>query len=409
MNVVRLLPLLLALAAVGAVGGARAEEGAGSLAEALAQGRPLLELRPRYNHIEESDKPQNTRGGTVRIAAGWRTAPWHGLRLTAELLHTDHIGKKRFNDEVALIPTSPYPLLPDPRHTGVNRLHLDYAAIEGMSLRLGRQIVRLDNQRFISDNDFRQIPTVFDGLTGVYEGFENVRLFAGHLRRLRNALGVTNDLELTLLNAAWNPRPGHALGAYTYLHDDARATNAGFANTSYRLLGGRAEGGWPVAGGIEARYLAELAWQRPFAGGDARIHARYWRLGAGLGTSSWAVRYDHEVKGSNAGLYGLQTPLTDRYGFNGWALRFTTTPREGLVDRWVTARWVLPLATLYVEAHRFRADFTGRDYGRELDVGVTVPLGENTLARLQHARYRPGAGQVAPDVDKTWLTFTYTY
>jgi len=31
------------------------------------------------------------------------------------------------------------------------------------------------------------------------------------------------------------------------------------------------------------------------------------------------------------------------------------------------------------------------------------------MLRLQHARYEPGGGQVAPSIRKTWITLTYTY
>ncbi len=405
MKTPRLAVLVLVLAGA-ASANANAQDGVATPAAAFAQGRALLELRPRLNRIEESDKPELAEGGTVRATVGWQTAPWHGLRLTMELLHTDHFGRKRFNDQVSQIPTSPYPLLPDPTYTGANRLHADYAGIEGLRLRLGRQLVRLDNQRFVSDNDFRQIPTLFDGVAARYDGFENVSLFAARFGRVRNSRGETNALKLTLFNAAWNPAPGHGVAAYAYFHDQPRTANStGYADNSHRVAGVRAEGGVRAFAGFDAQYLAEFAQQKPHAGGAAAIDARYWRLGGGLASDALSVRYDHEVRGSNAGRYGLQTPLTDLYAFNGWALRFTTTPREGLRDRWVTLRWALPRATLFAEHHRFDSDFGNLDFGRETDAGITVPVFDGAVLRLQHARYR--STQVR--VDKTWLTLTYTY
>jgi hypothetical protein len=41
---------------------------------------------------------------------------------------------------------------------------------------------------------------------------------------------------------------------------------------------------------------------------------------------------------------------------------------------------------------------------------LTYPLLTNLNARLQHARFRAGAGARTPnDVDKTWLTLAYSY
>jgi hypothetical protein len=203
--------------------------------------------------------------------------------------------------------------------------------------------------------------------------------------------------------------PGHALAAYAYFHDQAQnGAFTGFANNSYRVAGIRAEGAarW---GELDLPYTLEFAQQRRYAGGDYRIDADYWRAGAGVAWRAWTVRFDHETKGSNRGLYGLQMPLTDFYGFNGWTLHFFNTPRAGLRDQWLTGRYAFGAFTLYAEAHRFRADFGSTDLGREKDIGLTYVASRNVLARLQHARYDPGAGTPDPSIRKTWLTVTLAY
>jgi hypothetical protein len=373
-------------------------------------GRFEAEVRPRYNHIEESDRPLVTEGGTLRAVAAWHSAPWHGLRLTLEGIHAAHFGPERFNDDPARFATSPYPLLPDPRHTGWNRAHVDYSPIEGVRIRAGRQRLRLDNQRWISDNDFRQVPQLFDGVTVAHDLPANARVTAGHYTRIRDTSGDAQDVKLTVLNAAWNPAPGHAVAAYGYFHDQPKTANfTGFADNSYRAIGVRAEGTAWRWGRFDVPYVAELAVQRPHGGGDRRIRAKYWRVGAGLATGAWTVRMDHETRGSNAGQYGMQMPLTDFYGFNGWTLHFFTVPPEGLRDRWATLRYAVGPLTLYVEGHRFRSDFGALDLGREADVGVTWEAGPGTHLRLQHARYDPGSGRDAPEIRKTWLTLTWTY
>jgi hypothetical protein len=373
-------------------------------------GRFSLELRPRYNFIDESDKRLDTEGGTDRAIVGWRLAPMDGVRGVVEAIHTGRIGRKRFNDDSALRVTSPYPLLPDPRYTGANQVYVDYTGVDTLRMRLGRQVVRMDNQRWISDNDFRQIPQLFDGLVLEHTGFASTRLTASHFRRVRTTSGVVSDLRLTLLNAAWNPAPGHVLGAYSYFHDQPyNGAFTGFTNSSYRVLGARAEGSFARAGALDFPYIAEVAQQKNHAGGDSRIDARYWRLGGGIGGGAWTARYDYEVKGSNRGLYGLQMPLTDFYAFNGWALHFFNTPRQGLRDQWLTARYALGDFTLYGEAHRFRSDFGGVGLGRELDLGVTYAWGEHCVIRLQNAKYDPGARTPDPAIRKTWLTLTLSY
>ncbi len=380
------------------------------IAESLAPGRFTLELRPRFNRIEESNYPERTQVGTVRAVAGWRSAPFHDWRLTLEGIHTDHFGSGSYNDNGALLATSPFPLLPDPRYTGVNQAHVEYSGVEGLRLRMGRQIVRMDNQRWVSDNDFRQIPQLFDGVSAAYTGIAATELSAAQYWRVRSTSGVVSPLKLSILRAAWNPLPGHALSTYGYFHDQpANGAFTGFADNSYRAIGVKAEGSAASFANVEIPYIAEYAQQRRYADGDSRIDANYRRAGAGLATTDWTLRYDYEVKGSNAGVYGLQMPLTDFYAFNGWTLHFYNTPRQGLRDQWLTGRVVAAKATLYAEAHRFGSDFGDIGFGRELDLSIAYPLMENGVLRLQHARYDPGAGTPDPRIRKTWLTFALTY
>ena len=174
----RIACVAAALCATAATTCPRADDDAFGLGESLARGRFTFELRPRYNRIDESDKPERTQGGTVRVAAGWISAPFHDTRLTLEGIHTDHIGAKRFNDSGALSAASPYPLLPDPRYTGVNQANVELDGVDALRVKAGRQVVRVDNQRWVSDNGFRQIPQVFDGISVAYTGIEAAQLEA---------------------------------------------------------------------------------------------------------------------------------------------------------------------------------------------------------------------------------------
>jgi hypothetical protein len=376
------------------------------LEDAIAAGRFALELRPRYNRIEETDKAEVTRGGTARAVAGWRSAPFEGFRAALEAIHTDTFAKD-FNDNPAL--ASDYPLLPDPRYTGLNQAYIDYAS-DALAVRAGRQVVRLDNGRWLSDNDFRQIPQLFEGFSARYAMPAGTELAGAYFDRQRTTSGDLRSLKLTLLHAAWNPVPGHAMAAYAIFHDQAQnGAFTGFADNSYKVAGARAEGAFAVRPWLQLPYTLEAAEQRPYANGDERIRASYWRAGAGAGSSAWTLRYDEERKGSNGGQYGLQMPLTDFYAFNGWTLHFFNTPRQGLRDRWLTGRYGVGDFTFYAEGHRFRSDVGNVDFGREVDMSVTYAWGEHLVARLQHARYDPGSGTPDPAIRKIWLTVSLAF
>lgn len=387
------------------------EEESLSLLEAVTKGRPLVQIRSRYAHIDEDAKQKYTDALTVRATLGWQSAPFHDFRFLVQGIHTDYFGSKRFNDNAAQIPTSPYPLLPDPRNTDFNQLYVDYTGVSSTRIRLGKQILRLDNQRFISDDDFRQTPRVFNGLTVVNNSLPNTELMAGHMQRVRNVFGQQSRLRLNILHAAYNPAPNHSLAGYGYFHDQAATGSfTGFADNSYRILGLRAAGGFSVSEAGKLLYAAEYAQQDPYADGDKRINARYFRVGGGPWWPSITARLDYEVKGSDHGIYGFQTPLTDLYAHNGLALQFVSTPTQGLRDRWITVAIKAAKLDVLTEYHSFRADSGGFDFGRELDVTTTYPIRPNLTVRLQHANYRPGDPiQSKRDVEKTWLTLNYNY
>ena len=121
--------------------GAGAADDIGNVAQALSAGRFHAELRPRYNLIEEDGKPLTAEGFTFRAIGGWRSAPFAGLRLTVEAIHTGSIGGKDYNDDPALLFVSPYPLLPDPRYTGLNQVHVEYSGIDALRVRDRKSVV----------------------------------------------------------------------------------------------------------------------------------------------------------------------------------------------------------------------------------------------------------------------------
>ena len=384
------------------------------LSESITNGHLLLEVRPRYAVITETNKDEKTSVWILRTTLGWQTAPFHDLRLTAQYIYTGVLGSGEYNGDPSRNATSEYPLLPDPPHSGINQIYADYTGLPATRMRLGRQILRIDDQRFISDVDFRQTPQVFDGLTVINTSLPETEIQLGEYRRMRTVLGGLNRLRLHILHAAWNPLPDHTLAAYGYWQDQA-ATGArtGFANNAQRIAGAYAEGGFAVGEAWRWMYYLAYARQNRIGDGDARIMADYTRVGMGLssgGALTWGARLDHEVKGSKQGTYGFQTPLTDFYAFNGWALQYTSTPPKGLRDTWLTVRGHIEKMECFMEAHRFRSDFGGLALGREFDANVTYPFTHNLVVKLQHAQFRAGAGAaVKNDVDKTWLALTYTY
>ncbi|HEX4583910.1 MAG TPA: alginate export family protein [Burkholderiaceae bacterium] len=385
--------------------------------DAITEGRLSLELRPRYADISESDTNVNGHAWTMRSIVGWQTATFADWRAVVEGIHTDVVDAYHINTDASQYGVSPYPLLPDPRSTDTNRVYLDYLGLPDTRVRLGKQPIRLDNERFFSDVDFRQTPMLFNGLTVVNSSVPDTEVYAALLNRIRTVFATQARARIWLLRVAYSPVQDHSLAAYAYGSNERdNGTDTELSDSSHQVFGLRAEGVVPTGLGFNGLYTAEAAHQRHYAGGDPRIEADYWRLGGGVvwpRLAGLGVRVDREVKTSNNGQYAFQTPYEDSYAFNGWALQFTTTPPTGLRDTWLSLRAQPGRFGLVAEFHHFGATYGGLTYGNERDLRVTYAATNSLSVKLQHARFH-GIGDTGGwfdyyGVTKTWLSLTYDY
>ena len=377
--------------------------------DAVTDGKLLLNLRPRWEHVEQDGKPNDADAYTMRTLLGWRTKPWYGLSVTLEGINVGHLDDQHYNPNPAA--KSPYPTVADPDVTDLNQLYVDYSGVPDTLVRAGRQSIKLDNVRFLGNVEFRQVMQVFNAVTVENTSLPDTRIYAGFLMRQRTTLGTQRDINEPLVNVRWTWKPGNTLFGYGYFQDQANTgQTTGFKDNSNRIVGVRADGGYPLSEKWKLLYTAEYADQQSYSGGDPRIDASYYHAGAGAQWGDFYVRVDQEKLGSNDGLYAFQTPLGTNHLFQGWADQFLTTPNQGLRDTYVVGGTKVWKIGLYTELHRFRADFGGIDFGHEVDVGVTWPIIQSLIAKVEYAEYRAGdAASGKTDLRKLWLTLIYQY
>jgi hypothetical protein len=397
--------------------------------EALREGRPILALRPRFTGVEQDGRSDTARSATLRTQLGWETLSWRGLKLIVEAIDVRRLADEGFIDYRSTPawrqPVWPgwdafgsypgynqsyYPLVGDPEGTDVNRAYVEYSSHDTV-VRAGRQAIRLDNQRFVGDYDFGQLPQLFNAVTIENRSLRGVRLFYGYIGRVRNAYGAQWGSSTNLFNIWYEPLAALKFAGFAYLQDQARTGSVtGFADNSNRIVGGRVWGALPVASGLALRYTAELAQQRDLASGDARIDAPYRRLGAGLFAERWFVRADWERLGSPSGQYGFQTPLGSTAMFTGRVDIFATTPGFGLIDRRGGAGASVGRASFRLDYHNFRSDFRGLDLGWEWDAGASWNFTPALSLSVDYGDYRAGeAGTATADTRKLWVTLSYVY
>ena len=387
-------------------------DSAASPAEAIREGKLLLNLRPRHEHVEQDGRAYDANALTLRTLLGWQTAAYREFSGMVQLID---VGRANDNYNDTKNGRAQFPVVADPDDTDLNQAYIDYSGVPDTRVRLGKQSIKLDNVRFIGNIEFRQVMQVFTGLSLENRSLSGTTLYAAHLERLKTVFGDQQEIRLDILHAAYEWKPGSALVGYGYLHDSPKtASVTGFTDNSNRIFGLRADGAYPAGEKWKVLYTVEFARQSDYAGGDARIDADYWRAGAGLGFGKVYARFDYEVLGSRDGMYGFQTPLGTNHLFQGWADLFLTTPSQGIRDSYVSAGGPLFRGNWSAEYHNFRSDFGSIHYGREFDVGLAWPLRKGLSGKIEFADFResdvlaPAAARKR-DTQKIWLTLVYNF
>lgn len=397
-----------------------------SWTDAITQGHPTLQFRLRYEHVDLANKAEEANAWTLRTLAGWKTLPWHDVSLTAQLINLTHLSNEFYDNDQGRGRASPYPTVQDPALTDINQLYLDYTGVPQTRVRLGRQIVQLDNVRFVGDVIFRQDSQVFNGVSVLNTTLPDIELYGAYFSRLRQTTTRYLDTDIGILHAAWKYAPTESLTGYGYFQDQANTgQKTGFADNSNRILGLRADGSHPVDPQWKILYTAEYAKQDHYQDGDNRIDAHYQRLGGGANWNGWYLRLDRETLSSNHGLYGFQTPLATLHPFQGWADVLTTTPKDGVRDTYISFGGKLLDVALSSEWHRFDAD---RDfstvngskadhYGNEVNLAAAYEFTKQLQGKVEYANFREGdiygssssATTRKQDTEKFWLTLIYNY
>jgi len=394
-------------------------------AEAFTDGSLLFAVRPRYTWVDQG-QPDKTYWGSVRTTLGWKTLSYYGFRVTAEAINVSRFDEHNvldYRDTPAYRPRGVpgalyapygpgyYPRVADPETTDANRLLLEYNGFPETQIRLGRQTVRIDNQRFIGDYDAAQLPQALDGVMADNQSLPYTRVSGGYFNRVRDSYAVERQARIGVLNARFEPDVRIKLAAYGYAQNQAQTGSVtGLSDNSNRIVGGRIWGAWPLAGRTELVYSAEGAQQRAFADGDPRIDAPYRRVGAGVAGRAGFARVDWERLGSNGGLYAFQTPLGTTQLFTGRADVFATTPIVGLRDLRGSLGANFYTANLRLDYHRFHSDSNDRDLGREWDLTFGWSITSSISVDLGYADYRAGDAITGfPDTRKIWVSAQYLY
>ena len=399
-----------------------------TLMEAITMGKPLTSFRVRYENVDQANKSEQANALTMRSLIGWQTEPLNNFSIAAQLINVARFNDNFYDTTNTVFggnTTTNYPSVVDPDYTGINQLYLDWTGLPATKLRIGRQSVKLDNVRFIGNVEYRQIMQVFDGIAVENKSIKDVEFYAAHFEGLRRITSqYINNGNVDIAHANWKYTPTESLTAYSYFQNmpnngfNSATTGTGFANNSSQTFGIRADGSHKFDADWKLLYTAEYAKQDAYQGGDSRIDAHYWRLGAGAGFGNWSARIDRELLSSNNNLYCFQTPLATGHLFQGLGDSFLTTPKNGSEDTFITVNGKLLNVQLSAEYHWLNSDTnfnttvgTSNHYGKELDLVAGYNYDKNWSGKLEYFSFKEDAVYASrkPDSDKFMATVMYTF
>ena len=367
-------------------------------------------VRYRTEVVDQQTQSRTGVANTLRLRAGLVTHPMAGFSALLEGTGVAEIGPCGYSNPAR--PDSRYPTINDPQNLDLTQAAIRYRPVEPIALRLGRQRIARDNQRFIGPVGFRQTQQTFDAASFSLADYKDWFLDYDYLWQVRRVVGRRAgngagalDSDSHLIHGSYRGINSWQFTAYAYLFD---VENDAFDLATY---GGWARHTWQQ-GMVKFAVRGEAAYQRPhreqpvpgsyhYGLLDAQARHGPWMLGLGL----------EQLSGDATGAF--QTPFATLHKFQGATDQFLTTPRNGVTDGYLQVAYKIggspfDVATIsHVRfsgtAHEFRSADGGRHLGREY--GLTAELGFENATRitLQGARYV--AGNFSQDTDKLWLSF----
>lgn len=369
-----------------------------ALEAALTGGKVNVDLRLRYEGVEQDNALEDADALILRTVVGYTTQAWNGLSGFVEMENIDALV-----DDYDLPPPTQFSVVADPEGTEVNQWGFRYTGINNLVATVGRSKLILDNARWVGNVGWRQNEQTYDGYFLKATPLAGVTLNGAFITNVNSIFFTNIDLEGVFLNAQWVAVPALTLTAYAYLLDYELITAA---TPDPDTVGLRATGGVPLTPAVKLSYVAEFARQEGTLM-TGEFDADYLLGELALGFKGISLALGYELLGSDGGNYAVQTPLATLHAHNGWNDLFLVTPLTGLQDTYIRISGSIGKVAWMAKYHEFSADEGNADYGSEFNIQVTRPLVGKLNGGLKYGAY--SADTLAVDTDKLWAWLGYAF
>ncbi|MCX7552441.1 alginate export family protein [Marinicella sp. S1101] len=379
-----------------------------SLSEAFNSGDANLSFRYRLEHVDQDGFDRNANASTLLTRLDYKTATYKGFNFFIEADNVMEVFGDNYNAAAGNTPNNgQYPVVADPTGTEINQAWFNYAFNANNDLKIGRQRIILDNQRFVGGVGWRQNEQTYDAVS-FNSKIAGSKLFLSYIENVNRIFGEDvaagdhdNQSFLANWSNTWQDR--HQLTTYYYNLDNQDA--AAFSTATF---GAAFKTHWPLAA-HKMTFGAEFASQSDAHNNPVNYDANYLRLDLGLALEKVTFFTGYEVLEGDTNQAGaaFRTPLATLHAFNGWADQFLATPNQGLEDVFIGAKGNIEGFNWQVIYHQFDAESGSGDFGNELDFSVAKKLNKNFSMLFKAAQY--DAQDIKTDSNKYWLMLSAKY
>ncbi|GAC1625380.1 MAG: hypothetical protein NVS9B10_12270 [Nevskia sp.] len=374
-----------------------------TLPYAFSGGTPSVDLRLRYENVDQKNALHNAYATTFRARIGYDTGKWNDFDIFGEYEGTSAFFNQDYNSTVN--GKINHSVVADPQNTRLNQAFIRYAGLPKTVIKLGRQRIKLDNDRFIGNVGWRDAEQTYDGYNLVTSWLlPKSTLNYTYISNVNNIFYTDFSIRGHLINASYAYAPWLKLTGYAYLLDFKQNVAA---RRDTETFGGRITGSLPIDA-VTLSYTGEYAKQQRYADSPSSVDAKYYFVEPVVTWKFLTAKAGYEVLSSNAkGTYGFQTPLATLHVFQGWADLFLNTPATGIRDLYGSLGATVEKVSMTAVYHDFEADTDGRHYGDEIDLLVSRPVIKGLVALVKYADY--SADRFAVDTKKFWVELDYQF
>jgi hypothetical protein len=368
-------------------------------------GQIKVDLRYRYEHYDTGNpalKPGNV--SEARLQLGYLTPEFKGFQGYVEYAGNQDIGVNDYNS--TRNGKTQFEVIPDPQQHVLNQLWISYKGIPDTEVKIGRQRINFDNQRFVGSVGWRMMEQMFDAILVTNTSLPNTTIRVGYINKAQNINAMMKGMEFPFANISYNFADIGTLTSYAYLMDfnEPVGSLGGLTHLdSNQTYGVRFDGTRKINDDFKAHYTAEYAYQRDYKQSPTPYSANYYHLIGGFSAFGVTAKAGFEqLDGKGVGKT-FDTPLATLHIFNGWADQFLTTPANGLRDVYGSLSTEVEGVKLTGMYHEFTDDTGKMDYGKEWDFLVTKEFLKHYTILAKYSYYDAAATSGKFDAQRFWL------